>query len=288
VEDSIERGIIKVSVIYRFIYNQQQDWAHQQGIKFDKNGYTFSLGDNLFSPLLPEVINRFQSGKGDELGSKEKRGKMLALHSSSALVANVFQYWLNRNISEIASACGASQGMTELYFEQTHRTTLGGIPPHLDLEFRGNKLKPLAIESKFTESYHRHTKRRIKDKYLDARLWTQQPRCWELVNLIREEEKGRTRFSYLDAPQLLKHILGLTKDYRPTGFKLLYLWYEVPSPEAKMHRQQLEEFKRHLGDEVYFSDMTYQELFEIIRTSCGVDENYTAYLIERYFPFLTD
>ena len=273
-------------LIYRFIYNQQRDWAHQRGIKFDKDGYTFFLEDNLFHPLLTEVNKKFQSGRGAELGSQEKRGKMLALHSSSALVANVFQYWLNRNVSDIALACGASQGMTELCFEQTHRTPLGGIPPHLDVEFKGNNLKPLAIESKFTEPYHRHTKRRIKDKYLDTRLWARHPRCRELVNLIREEEKERTRFSYLDAPQLLKHILGLSKDYGPNGFELLYLWYEVPSPEAKMHRQQVGNFKKHLGDEVHFRDMTYQELFEIIRTSRSVEEEYMAYLNERYFPSL--
>ncbi len=277
-----------MSEIYRFIYNRQRDWARQRGIKFDEDGYTFSLDDNLFCPLLPEVNKKFQSGRGDELGSNEKRGKMSALHSSSALVVNVFQYWLNRNVSDIASACGASQGMTELYFEQTHRTSLGGIPPHLDLEFRGNKLRPLAIESKFTEPYHRHTKRRIKDKYLDPRLWAQHPRCGELVNRIREEEQGRTSFSYLDAPQLLKHILGLTKDYGPTGFELLYLWYEVPSLEAKTHRHELEEFKRNMGDEVHFRDMTYQELFEITKTSRGVEKDYISYLTERYFPYLTN
>jgi hypothetical protein len=136
------------------------------------SSYTFSLGDNLFLPLLPEVKKEFQSGKGDELGSGGKKGKMQALHSSAALVVNVFQYWVNRNVGDIGSACGAPQGMTQIHFEQTRPTPLGGVPPHLDVEFWGDKLRPLAIEPKFAEPYHRHTKRTIKDKYLKVRgVW---------------------------------------------------------------------------------------------------------------------
>ena len=277
-------------MIYRLICNQQQAWARQRGIKFDKDGYTFSLNDNLFLPLLPEAKKEFQSGKGDELGSDGKRGKMQARHSSSALVVNVFQYWVNQDVNDIASACGAPQGMAEMHFEQTRPTPLGGIPPHLDVEFSRNKLKPLAIESKFTEPYHRHTKRTIKDKYLNVPgLWTRLPRCEKRVKHIREEEQARTSFTYLDVPQLLKHILGLAYTFGPTGFELLYLWYEVPSEEANNHRNELEEFKLCVGDdEVTFLDMTYQELFAAIRECHGVDEGYILYLAERYFPHVID
>ncbi len=176
-----------------------------------------------------------------------------------------------------------------MHFEQTRPTPLRGIPPHLDVEFSGNKLRPLAIESKFTEPYHRHTKRTIKDKYLNVpSLWARLPRCEKLVNHIREEERGRTSFTYLDVPQLLKHILGLTHAFGPIGFELLYLWYEVPSEEAKNHREELEEFKLYIGAEVTFRDMTYQELFPAIRECHGVGEDYILYLAERYFPHLID
>ena len=276
-------------MIYRLICNQQQAWAHQRGIKFDKDGYTFSLDDNLFLPLLPEVKKKFQSGKGEELGSDGKRGKIQALHSSSALAVNVFQYWVNRDVSNIASACGAPQGITKMHFERTHTTSLGGISPHLDIEFSGNGLKPLAIESKFTEPYHRHTKRSIKEKYLNVPdLWAGLPGCEKLARRIREEERGKTSFTYLDAPQLLKHILGLTKAYGAIGFNLLYLWYEVSSPEAKSHRKELKEFEKYIGEEVAFREMTYQELFETIRKSQGVGEDYISYLAGRYFSQLVN
>jgi len=119
---------------YKLIHAQQQDWASQQGIKFNKDGYTLSLNNNLFLPLSARTKAEFESGKGDELGSEGKRGKMQALHSSSALVINVFEYWRNHNVNSIAKACGAPEGMTKMRFEQIYPTPLGGIPPHLDIE----------------------------------------------------------------------------------------------------------------------------------------------------------
>lgn len=134
------------------------------------------------------------------------------------------------------------------------------------------------------EPYHRHTKRTIKDKYLNVPgLWARLPRCEKLVKHIREEEQGRTSFTCLDVPQLLKHILGLAYAFGPIGFELLYLWYEVPSEEAKNHREELEKLKGYIGDEVTFRSMTYQELFAVIRECHAVDEGYILYLAERYF-----
>ncbi len=209
-------------------------------------------------------------------------------HSSSALVVNFFEYWRCHNVNTIARACGAPSGMTEIRFEQTHPTPLGGIPPHLDVEFRGTGgIKPVAIESKFTELYHRKTKRTIRDRYLSHKgLWTQLPRCERLIKRIKEEEEGETSFTYLDAPQLLKHILGLATKSGAMGFELVYLWYDLPSLEAERHREEIKEFKNQVGDEVYFRDMTYQELFKVIRKSLDADKNYISYLGERYFSTL--
>lgn len=269
---------------YRLILCQQQTWVRKRGIEFDKHGYTHSLSDNLFSPLSPETKKEFESGKGGELGEGGSRGKMQALHSSSALVINIFEYWRSCNVDAIARACGAPSGMTEIRFEQTHPTPVGGIPPHLDVEFHGTDMKPVAIESKFTEPYHRKTKREIKDNYLSYRgLWTQLPRCERLVRRIRDEEGGKTSFTYLDAPQLLKHILGLATNFGAKGFVLVYLWYDLPSSEAEKHRQEIEEFRKQVRDEVYFRDMTHQELFNVIKRNVDVDKNYISYLEERYF-----
>jgi len=274
---------------YEFICLQQRDWANRLGVKIDKEGYTLSLKDNLYKSLSLETEKEFKSGKGEELGNLGSRGKMQALHSSSSLVVNVFEYWRKHNVDEIARACGAPRGMTEMRFEQTHPTPLRGIPPHLDVEFHGIGLKPLAIESKFTEPYQRHTKRAIKDGYFSKpSVWAQFPRCERLAKRIHKEEQGRTSFVYLDAPQLLKHILGLGTAFGPMNFELLYLWYEVPSPEAERHRTEIEDFKEHIGDEVHFNVMPYQQLFEVLKGCPNSDRDYLSYLGQRYFPSQID
>jgi hypothetical protein len=104
--------------VYKSICAQQLVWAARHGVKCDRDGYTLSLNENLYLPLSAATEEEFKSGRGDELGSSDKRAKMRALHSSSALAINVFQYWRTRNLDNIARACGAPQGMTEMRFEQ--------------------------------------------------------------------------------------------------------------------------------------------------------------------------
>ena len=89
----------------------------------------------------------------------------------------------------------------------------------------------------------------------------------------------------MDAPQLLKHILGLATKYGPKGFRMLYLWYEVPSVEAERHRLEIQHFIEYVRDEVHLSDMTYQELFEAIRKCPNSGQDYISYYLhQRYFP----
>jgi hypothetical protein len=211
---------------------------------------------------------------------------MQALHSSSALVVNLFEYWQKHGVSNIAQACGAPPGMTSMRFERTYPTPLGGIPPHLDIEFKGTpEMRLLAVEAKFTEPYHLKTKRTIRDRYITHEgLWAQLPSCEELIRRIRREEGSKTSFSFLDAPQLLKHILGLTTKFGVKGFELLYLWYDFPSSEADKHMEEIQEFSSSVGEEVLFREMTYLDLYRAIRNTAGVDKKYISYLGERYFP----
>jgi len=265
---------------YDKIRNQQRAWAKQNGIEIDKDGYTLRLEPNLFLPLSSNSVAEFGFGKGDEFGTDHRRGKMQALHSSSALVCNVFEYWRGHSLDTIARACGAPAGMTEIHFESIHPTTLRGTPPHLDLEFLGKGLKPFAIESKFTEPYKK-TASEFKGSYLTTPgLWDNLPHC---VRLVRDIHNGQIVFTRLHASQLLKHTLGLTNSYGPSGFYLLYLWYEVPSPEATEHRKEIEAFTERIEGDFTFLSMTYQELFDIIKESSETGEAYVSYLAERYF-----
>ena len=85
---------------YQYILAKQTEWARNRGLDLivskenrGRHSYTTNLDYNLFQPLLPEVRSSFSAGDGGELASSAMPGKMQAIHSSSALGVNVFQYW---------------------------------------------------------------------------------------------------------------------------------------------------------------------------------------------------
>lgn len=262
----------------------QLKWAVHENIPLEGH-YTKTVPDNIFAhELHPETTKEYQRGKGHELEGKQAH--MKALHSSSALVVNVFDYWRRQNrIQDIARCCGAEGIINGMEFEKTH--PIKGVdrtPPHLDVEFTGSI--PLAIESKFTETYHRKTRRDNKDTHLDGYLerrdiWNGVPKLEALAESIIQKSGTRTDFEYLDVPQLIKHILGLTSCYRGK-FCLLYLWYKIDSKEAKHHEEELARFSTSASDEINFRIMTYQYLFSKIRRLPDVDSVYIKYLEQRY------
>jgi hypothetical protein len=268
------------------IANHQLKWAIEQKISL-AGRYTKKLEDNLFDNTLdPQTRKEYQKGKGHEL--EGKRAHMKALHSSSALVVNVFDYWRCQDmIQDMAGCCGVEGVVSGMQFEKTH--PIKGVtrtPPHLDVEFAGRT--PLAIESKFTETYHRTTRRDDKDTHLDKYL--EHPELWNGISRVRAlaesivgQSGSRTDFEYLDVPQLIKHILGLWGCYG-SSFCLLYLWYKVNSPEANRHEGELARFSTGAKDEISFRAMTYQNLFSRIRHVLNVDSAYIEYLEKRYFP----
>ncbi len=244
------------------------------------------MRDNLFIQLSPFSEDEFRAGSGGELGDENTRGNMLALHSSSALVVNVFEFWRNRKVSIVAQLCGAPKGAESLHFERKYPTGVGRTPAHLDVEFSYPLSIPLVIESKFTEPYSkpRRTRRRISEKYLNSEIWQGLPSCEDLARIIHKEESGKTRYPFLDVPQLLKHILGLTRKHGKRGFILLYLWYDYHhSLEAEKHRLEIREFEKGISSEVVFRYMTYQELFKKIKESRAASTYYIDYLANRYF-----
>jgi hypothetical protein len=267
------------------IIDCQLEWARSENILLDGH-YTIRLEDNIFGgELHPETKKEYRRGKGHEL--EEKRAHMKALHSSSALVVNVFDYWRRQNrIKDIARCCGAKGNVKGMEFEKTHPITgIQGIPPHLDVEFAA--AVPLAIESKFTETYQRTTRRPFEKTRLNVYLkhddiWDGMPKLKDLAQGIVQQSRDRTKFEYLDVPQLIKHILGLTCSYR-SRFSLVYLWYKVESKEATQHEEELSDFRNRIDGDLDFQTMTYQGLFESIKHIPNVSAPYVKYLEERYF-----
>lgn len=268
------------------IADYQLKWAAQRKISCE-GCYTEGVEDNIFNhELHPDTKKEYERGKGHEL--KGKRAHMKALHSSSALVVNVFDYLRRQNrIQDIARCCGAEGVISGMEFEKTHPIKgVARTPPHLDIEFAGSI--PLTIESKFTETYYRQTRRDNKDTHLDEYLkhreiWSGISKVRALAESIVRQSGARTNFEYLDVPQLIKHILGLKSSYG-SSFCLLYLWYKVNSPEANRHEEELARFSTSVNDEINFRTMTYQDLFNRIRHLPDVDSAYIEYLEQRYFP----
>lgn len=65
-------------------------------------------------------------------------------------------------------------------------------------------------------------------------------------------------FRYLEPAQLTKHILGLKRQFGRDGFRLLYLWYNVPGEQGKYHQDEIAEFTGYAKEDgIKFHSMTY-------------------------------
>ena len=239
--------------------------------------------DNLWRRRLSACAQAaFERGAGSELGSKLK-----ALHSSSALVANFFDYWAERDMAPLLSALGVeADGAGSLEFEARFPTGLGGTPPHLDVALKMRSGLVVAVESKFTEHLTRSTegKSKFASSYFRSSdgLWTQRglPQC---QTLAEDLHRSRCRFEFLDPGQLLKHALGLATQL-VDRFRLHYLYHDHPGEESKAHRSEVERFASLVGDEIRFKAVTYQEVFDKLKGSGQPDPGYLDYLAGRYFP----
>ena len=148
---------------YDYILSKQTMWAVNSGLTLlgskamrGRPAYTHDLDQNLFQPLLPEVRESFIAGDGAELGTTKFPGKMQAVHSSSALAINVFQYWKSINAApEIAAQCRfcrhGSEVSTDIHFEEKYPISdTFGYHPNIDVVIHNSslaKIKRFATES---------------------------------------------------------------------------------------------------------------------------------------------
>lgn len=305
----------------KFIKTKQRNWATQRNLKLvggtipnkgEKN-YLEKLDENLFQPLANEILSQLENGDGNETkNSLFRLAKMNALHSSSAIVVNTFQYWHKKDVYPILYACklcskhpsgvdimieniGSNQPKifsisrnpraNQIDFESKFRisddTKAFPIPPNIDIVIGNFQPEIFAIESKFAEPY-RDKPKAICKAYIDNKsLWTDLP---ELNKLANEICPNTDMFQYLDAAQLIKHILGLKTSYNKERFRLLYLWYDLVGKEGAEHRKEIEKFeviaKR---DNINFSHITYQEVIQNLSDEFyNGNEEYCNYMTERY------
>ncbi len=280
------------------IIAKQIEWAKNKCLKLigsagdrGRKVYTTSIADNLFILLNEKSRKEIEGGDGGELKSKAGYpAKIQALHSSSALGVNIFDYW--RNISDCSplfSACGLSRVGSQLFgeikFEQKFPIDdRFQYAPNLYVTFfptQPKKFKAFAIECKFTEAYssRRHGS-------LDQKYFTNES-IWENLSAIRRLAKeispADNAFRFLHAAQLIKHVLGLNHHCGHSRYRLLYLWYDALGESGFRHRQEVEQFSEIVhSDGVLFHAITYQELITCLSEYREQHKKYITYLTERY------
>jgi hypothetical protein len=228
--------------------------------------------------MNPETRSEFESGDGGELGTESKPGSMHSLISSSALCCNVFDAWRGRPVGDLGAALGIDRSYEVWRFESKHPTGLLGKDPNLDVELHAPGWKPIAIESKFVETY-RQARNAFKPSYFsEAASWSGLE-SWRRV--AEEIDRGHLFFNSLHAAQLIKHVLGLARSYGPDAFALLYLWYRVPGPAGDAHQAELDRFQETIGDAVDFRTATYPDVFS--RITDGLP-GWIEYVRRRYSP----
>ena len=266
------------------ILQRQLAWAAARGVAVDAKGYTASVEDNLFQPLSAATRADFTAGSGDELGSAAKKGKMCALHSSSALACNVFDYWCTRDLSAASRALDLGVTAKAMRFEAKFPTGLDGAPPNLDLAFDAGGLT-VGVECKFTEPFgSSKPSQPFKTKYFpsDRKLWAEAglPACQQLAEGL---QKGAPQFKHLNGAQLLKHLLGLSR-LGAGKFRLMYLWYAWAGPESEAHASEVAAFAAAMDKGIAFRALTFQQFFDALSSGLKAeDASYAAYLRERYF-----
>jgi hypothetical protein len=274
----------------------QKQWANErnislQGSKGEKGDkiYTMDISSNFFMPLSNDSRSEISSGDGNEIKSTNNNpAKIQALHSSSALVVNIFEYWKqNKEYSIIAKLLGIND-KNILNLEYEKQFPIFNKPKtqaNVDVCFEYSDNSVVAIESKYTEPYSsRKTKKTFATKYFeDKNIWNGLPNLSELANMINKNE---TEFEYLDVVQLLKHILGLqniTKNKEK--YKLIYIYFPAIEKTFEMkHKTEILKLNEIMKlDKINF---IYLNWLKVIKKLCrnlkDVRKKYIDYIMERY------
>ena len=284
---------------FNYILSKQKAWANRNKIKLvgskiakGRQAYTQTLEANLFQPLLPQTKTEIENGDGGELkGGATHSAKMCAVHSSSAIGVNVLQYWKDRSVPDIAYALGLcrkdNKSANEIHFERKFQiSNKFRYSPNIDAVIINNQIsqiKAFGIECKFSEAYSSRKHPALKERYITEipEQWENIPNLYKFAKTISPKD---SIYKHLHPAQLIKHILGLKKEYGKNGFRLLYLWYDVLGDDGYNHRKEITEFKRITKlDNIKFHSISYQELIVKMKNELySGNEHYINYLTDRY------
>jgi len=211
---------------------------------------------NLISCVTTDMIKGdYENGSGQEW-----QRKIRAIHSSAALAANAFGKWKTepsqltfRNVT----------GFDPPKLEAQCPTGLGGTPPNLDVLLQSEDTV-FGIESKLLEPLTPKVPH-FAASYSREKLPLCEDAWWNLLERVR----GRAwRPSHLDAAQLIKHYLGLRKQfYHGKKVVLVYLFWKplnaADIAEYTRHADELARFRTAVQESVavQFVAMDYLQLW---------------------------
>ncbi len=273
------------------VEKRQEKWANNERLKRDDyySKYTKEIEDNLYkNRLSKEAEFEFKQADGSELTDGKYPAKIKALHSSSALAYNVFEYWRKREKTSLNKALGIQNEINTLQLEKVLST--GISKPNIDVFLSLNNGTSISIESKFCEWMDSKKDKSFKERYFSENnkqltRWSDAGllNCQKMANQI---QAGRLNFIRLDATQLLKHALGIAKSL-DNDSELLYLYYDLEDQNSRIgnnHRDEIKIFTDLIEGELKFRTMSYQKLFrELKKSDSEIDKDYLDYLEARYF-----
>lgn len=305
------------------IKEKQLLWAMRNGknLRTDYYLYTSTVKENLFKDLSPTTKKEFNDAKGGELNETEKHpAKMTALFSSSALCVNVFQYFQDKSKElklELLRACKLISNDYDcddvvIKFECTDYKICNGkniiSNPNIDVVIvttrEGKEDRIFAIESKFTEPYNNTAHDFLAKKYYEnggnTFYWKSMGDLYYKLGIDDIEEVtiggvsgkiipelAKSNYGYLNALQLIKHLMGVRGTWKNKNkVKLVYVFYDALSTVGKEHREEIKKFNDFIEDStgVAFNYISYQELICNLMSHLPYDEHkeYLDYIAERY------
>ena len=227
----------------------------KSGLKHDQKGYLAKPEMNLLSGVNPEMIkDDYLKGSGNEW-----KKKFRAIHSSSALAANTFgRLKTNPQLLTFADC----KGFYTPKLEAKCPTGLGGTPPNLDVLLKSTDTV-IGIESKLLEPLTPTTPK-FSASYSKEKLPLCEDVWWSLL-----ENVCQLPASHLDAVQLIKHYLGLRKNYSDhNNVLLVYLFWKPLNAdnfdEYFRLAEELETFRRAVQQSktIRFMSLDYLQLWD--------------------------
>lgn len=233
-----------------------------------------------------------------EIEKEIDSGRILSQRSSTALAVNFFQPWRSR-AGELGKQLGAPwvRGMR---FEAKYATELSDKPirsasgalvdrsPTPDVVLEGGDLPTIAIEAKFTEPYFKRPPNKFAASYFQTdtewyrkrtdRLWTGLPTLHSLALAL---DNRQVTYQFLHAAQLIKHALGLAREYGRNGFWLNYVWFDGADQVSRAHRREIEHFLMIASNDIHVGAISYQDLNSILGSAA--QRSRSEYVAERYF-----